>query len=99
MYLLRLLKSAEKDKKLLKPAGLESTAKELLRIMTVNPWQTPPPYEKLVGDMRGSYSRRINKQHRIVYAVIANDEGLIDANGKLYDGIVLVKSMWGHYDD
>ena len=66
MYLIKFSKMAEKDKKMLKRAGLEKKAKELLNIIAQNPFQTPPPYEKLLGNLEGNYSGRINIQQRIV---------------------------------
>lgn len=71
MYLIRFSKQADKDKKRLKEAGLDKRAKELLNIMRENPFQNPPPYEGLVGNLSGYYSRRINLQHRLVYHVIS----------------------------
>lgn len=59
-------KQAQKDAKKLVAAGLQRKAEELLEIISQNPFQTPPPYEKLVGDLSGAYSRRINIQHRLV---------------------------------
>ena len=86
MWLVKFSKEAEKDKKLLKQAGLEERAKKLLNVLSVNPYQTPPSYEKLVGNLKGYYSRRINIQHRIVY--------------KVYDEtkIVVIHAMWTHYE-
>ena len=96
MYLIKFSKQAEKDKPRLKAAGLE--AKALLNLMQDNPFQNPPPYEKLVGNLSGNLSRRINIQHRLVYAVLENIEGYAAPTGKLYDGIILVKRMWTHYE-
>lgn len=97
MYLIKFSKLAEKDKKLLKRAGLEKKAKELLNIIAQNPFQTPPPCEKLLGNLEGNYSRRINIQHRMVYEVFEADESICDS--EQYEGIVLIKRMWTHYDD
>jgi Txe/YoeB family toxin of toxin-antitoxin system len=69
MWDVRFSKNAEKDKRLLKQAGLEEKAKRLLDILRVDPFQNPPSYEKLVGDLKGFYSRRINLQNRLVYKV------------------------------
>lgn len=69
MYKIVFSSQAEKDKKLLKRAGLDRRAKALLSVIAKNPFQNPPRYEKLVGDLAGFYSRRINIQHRIVYQV------------------------------
>lgn len=96
MYLIKFSKQAEKDKPRLKAAGLE--AKALLNLMQDNPFQNPPPYEKLVGNLSGNLSRRINIQHRLVYAVLENIEGYAAPTGELYDGIILVKRMWTHYE-
>ena len=60
-------KQAQKDARNLSSAGLKVKAQQLLAILADNPFQTPPPYEKLVGDLAGAYSRRINIQHRLVY--------------------------------
>ena len=66
-------------------AGLEKQAKALLAVLAENPFQNPPPYEKLVGDLRGFYSRRVNRQHRLVYAVDKEKE------------VVKVLRLWTHY--
>ena len=95
MYLIKFGKQAEKDKKLLKGAGLEQKAKELLNILVVNPFQDPPPYEGLVGNLNGYYSRRINLQHRLVYEVY--NEAIVE-NEMEYEGIVRIARMWTHYD-
>lgn len=95
MYLVKFSKQAEKDKKLLKRAGLERKAKELLNILVINPLQNPPPYEVLVGNLNGFYSRRINLQHRLVYEVY--NESLME-NTMEYEGIVRIARMWTHYD-
>ena len=79
-------KNAEKDKPKLKAAGLEKKAKSLLILLSENPFQVPPSYEKLVGDLNGYYSRRINIQHRLVYRVDSQKN------------IVIVHSMWSHYE-
>ena len=97
-YKLKYTKQAEKDARLLEEAGLDEKAKNLLSIMKRNPYQNPPPYEKLKGDLKGSLSRRINKQHRIIYDVLPNDENLKDENGELYKGIIKVIRMWTHYE-
>ena len=97
MYLVKFGKQAEKDKQRLKAAGLEKKARELLDILLQDPFQNPPPYEKLAGNLKGNYSRRINIQHRLVYAVLPNIAGYDDLSGSLAAGIVLVKRMWAHY--
>lgn len=84
MYKIVYTKRAEKDIPKLKAAKLDNKAKKLIDVIRENPFQTPPPYEKLVGDMSGLYSRRINKQHRLVYEVIGE--------------YVKIVSMWTHYE-
>ncbi|NJD28588.1 MAG: Txe/YoeB family addiction module toxin [Chloroflexi bacterium] len=79
-------KHAQKDAQKLSAAGLKSKAQSLLAILEQNPYQTPPPFEKLVGDLAGAYSRRISIQHRLVYQVL--DEAKI----------VKVLRMWTHYE-
>jgi Txe/YoeB family toxin of toxin-antitoxin system len=79
-------KQAEKDAKKIKESGLKSKAIDLLEILKLNPFQNPPPYEKLVGDLAGAYSRRINIQHRLVYQVLDQEK------------IVKVLRMWTHYE-
>lgn len=86
MWQLYFTKQAEKDAKKLAAAGLKEKAKELLEIIQNNPYQTPPPYEKLVGDLSGAYSRRINIQHRLVYQVLEKEQA------------VKVLRMWTHYE-
>lgn len=79
-------KHAQKDAKKLAAAGLKDKALDLLAVLAADPFQNPPPYEKLVGDLAGAYSRRINIQHRLVYEVFAKER------------IVRVLRMWSHYE-
>ncbi|MDG4474928.1 Txe/YoeB family addiction module toxin [Thiovibrio frasassiensis] len=79
-------KIAQKDAKKIKRAGLKPKVEELLSFITENPFQNPPSYEKLVGDLTGAYSRRINIHHRLVYQVIAEEKA------------VKVLRMWTHYE-
>lgn len=79
-------KQAQKDAKKLAHSGLKPQAERLLGIIEENPFQNPPPYEKLVGDLQGAYSRRINIQHRLVYQVIEDIK------------TVKVIRMWTHYE-
>jgi len=95
MYIIRFSKQADKDKKLLKGAGLDLKAKNLLDMIAKNPFQDPPSYEGLLGNLNGYYSRRINIQHRLVYQVY-NEPVVID--GVEYEGTVKVVRMWSHYD-
>ena len=95
MYRILYTKQAAKDAKNLKSCGLDKKVKELIEIMKVNPFQTPPAYEKLVGNLHGYCSRRINIQHRIVFQVI--EEKNIH-EGIEYQGYVKIIRMWTHYD-
>jgi Txe/YoeB family toxin of toxin-antitoxin system len=79
-------KHAQKDAKKLATAGLKPKALELLAVLAADPFQNPPPYEKLVGDLAGAYSRRINIQHRLVYEVFPKER------------VVRVLRMWTHYE-
>ena len=79
-------KQAQKDAKNLASSNLKEKAEELLVVLKKNPFQNPPPYEKLVGDLSGAYSRRINIQHRLVYEVIESEQ------------IVKIIRMWTHYE-
>ena len=95
MYLIKFSKQADKDKKLLKGARLDGKAKELLNTIADDPFKEPPPYEKLVGNLSGFYSKRINIQHRLVYEVYVQETCEDDV---VYEGIVKVARMWTHYD-
>lgn len=88
-------KQAGKDIKNLKSAGLDKRAKELIEIIRVNPFQTPPSYESLVGNLKGYYSRRINIQHRLVYQVYAEPVSVDEVE---YQGTIKIIRMWTHYD-
>jgi toxin-antitoxin system, toxin component, Txe/YoeB family len=79
-------KHAQKDAKKLAASGLKEKAVNLLKVLEENPYQNPPPYEKLVGDLAGAYSRRINIQHRIVYEVLEQEH------------IVKILQLWTHYE-
>jgi toxin YoeB len=79
-------KQARKDAKKLAAAGLKLKAQEILAILEVDPFQSPPPFEKLVGDLSGAFSRRINIQHRLVYQVLEDER------------IVKVLRMWTHFE-
>ncbi len=96
MYIIRFSRHADRDKKLLKGAGLDIKAKQLLNIIAKNPFQTPPPYEGLVGNLSGYYSRRINIQHRLVYQVYNEPVSINDIE---YEGTIKVVRMWSHYED
>ena len=79
-------KQAQKDAKKLAAAGLRANAENLLRILSNDPYQNPPPFEKLVGDLEGANSRRINIQHRLVYEIFTSER------------IVRILRMWTHYE-
>ena len=79
-------KQAQKDAKKLSAAGLKSKAQKLLSILAKNPYQAPPPYEKLVGDLAGACSRRINIKHRLVYQILEETK------------TVKILRMWTHYE-
>ncbi len=79
-------KQAQKDAKKLTLSGLKPKAQELLTILAEDPFQRPPPFEKLVGDLAGAYSRRINIQHRLVYQVLEEYR------------VVKVLRLWSHYE-
>jgi len=79
-------KPAQKDAKKIARAGLRPQAERLLQILQSNPFQNPPPFEKLVGDLLGAYSRRISLQHRLVYQVIKEPK------------VVKVLRLWTHYE-
>ena len=86
MWRVVFTKQALKDAKKLSAAGLRPKAEKLLDILRENPYQTPPPFEKLIGDLSGAYSRRINIQHRLVYQIIDDEK------------TVKVIRMWSHYE-
>jgi toxin YoeB len=79
-------KHAQKDAKKVAASGLKRKAQELLNVLKENPYQNPPPYEKLAGDLNGAYSRRINIQHRLVYQVLEEEH------------VVKVLRIWTHYE-
>ncbi|MEG2377173.1 MAG: Txe/YoeB family addiction module toxin [Clostridia bacterium] len=86
MYQIIYTKAAARHAPLLKAAKLERNAKSLIAVLKQNPFQNPPPYEKLIGDLKQAYSRRINSQHRLVYRVYEDEK------------IVKIISMWSHYE-
>jgi len=86
MWAVYYTKQAKKDAKKLASAGLKEKALEILTIIQDNPYQNPPPYEKLVGDLGGAYSRRINIQHRLVYQILEEERA------------VKVLRLWTHYE-
>ena len=87
MYKIMYHKKALKDIERLKESKLEKKAKMLIDVIKKDPYQNPPPYEKLVGDLEGLYSRRINIQHRLIYKVNKDEKQ------------ISVLSMWSHYEN
>ena len=85
-WTLHYTRQAQKDAKKLASSGLKSKAQQLLSILEIDPWLSPPPFEKLVGDLSGAYSRRINIQHRLVYQVLEVEKA------------VKILRLWTHYD-
>jgi Txe/YoeB family toxin of toxin-antitoxin system len=85
-YLLVFTKQAQKDAKKLESAGLKAKAQTLLEILEDDPFRNTPPYEKLIGDLAGAYSRRINIKHRLVYQVLQTER------------VVKVLRLWTHYE-
>ena len=86
-YQLLYTKAAQKDAQNLNAVGFKDKALQLLDIIAKNPFQNPPPYEKLIGDLAGAYSRRINIQHRLVYQVLEDEK------------IVKVLRLWTHHEE
>ena len=79
-------RQAQKDARKLASSGLKSKAQELLDLLTEDPYRKPPPFEKLIGDLAGAFSRRINIQHRLVYQVLEDEK------------VVKVLRLWSHYE-
>ena len=86
MYKIVYTKTAVKDIPKLKSAHIDKTAKNLIELLRENPYKTPPTYEKLVGDLKGAYSRRINSKHRLVYQIYEETKQ------------VKIISLWSHYE-
>ena len=85
-WTLLFTKKAIQDSNLIKPSGLSQKTQELLDILKINPFQNPPPFEKLVGNLSGVYSQRINIKHRLVYSMIPEKK------------VVSILRMWTHYE-
>jgi Txe/YoeB family toxin of toxin-antitoxin system len=86
MWKIVFTKQAQKDARKISSAGLKTKAEDLLKILKSNPYQNPPPYEKLLGDLAGAYSRRINIKHRLVYQILEDEK------------IIKIIRMWTHYE-
>lgn len=87
MYKIEYHKKTINEISKLKESKLNTKAKKIIELLKVNPYQTPPPYEKLVGDLQGYYSRRLNIQHRLIYQVYELEK------------VVRIISMWSHYEN
>jgi len=86
LFKLYFTKQAQKDALKIKSAGLKPQVEKLLKIIEKNPFKVPPPYEKLIGDLSGAYSRRINIQHRLIYQVYTEQRA------------IKIIRMWTHYE-
>jgi toxin YoeB len=86
MYKIVYSSQAQRDAKKIDKTGIKNNIQKLIEILQKNPYQSPPPYEKLLGDLSGAYSRRINMQHRLVYQVYEEEK------------IVKIIRMWTHYE-
>lgn len=86
MYQIKYTRQTVKDVEYIKRAGLSEKVQKLISVVKVNPFQDPPPYEKLTGDLKDLYSRRINIQHRLVYEVLEQEHA------------VKIIRMWKHYE-
>jgi len=85
-WTLAYTRQAQKDAKKLASSGLKAKAQELLALIAEDPYRKPPPFEKLIGDLSGAYSRRINIQHRLVYQVLDDEQ------------VVKILRLWSHYE-
>ena len=95
MYRIVYTKQAVKDIKNLKAAGLSIKAKELIEVIRNDPFKNPPPYEGLVGNLDGFYSRRINIKHRLVYQVYGDQ---LESGDMEIEGTIKIVRMWTHYE-
>jgi Txe/YoeB family toxin of toxin-antitoxin system len=99
MYDIKLTKQARKDAVNIERAGLKPKAAEIIKTVRKNPYEESQDFEILKYDLKGACSRRITRQHRFLYEVLPNTEGLKDSDGVLYEGIVKVIAMWTHYHE
>lgn len=98
MFDIRLTKQAEKDAVKVERTGLKPKAAEIIAVIRKDPFEDSQGFERLKGGLKGSCSRRLNRQHRFVYEVLPNTDGSTDANGEVFEGIVKIISMWTHYE-
>ncbi|MDO4587939.1 MAG: Txe/YoeB family addiction module toxin [Planctomycetia bacterium] len=99
-FVVKMSKRALNDLEKLKQSKLSNKAKALVDVLVENPYQNPPPYEKLIGNLRGFYSRRINRQHRLVYFIVEKGKqlGKSHRNNIATQNTIVVCSMWTHYE-
>lgn len=95
MWDIELTKQAVKDLKRVRVAGLGEKTHRLIEVLQLNPLSSPPAFEALVGNLDGCYSRRINRQHRLVYEIYQEPHV---RNGEHYEGAVRILRMWTHYE-
>ncbi|MCL2086874.1 MAG: Txe/YoeB family addiction module toxin [Oscillospiraceae bacterium] len=98
MYDVFFVKQARKDAEKIERAGLKPKVVAILRTVRKNPYEKTQGFEKLTGDLKGAYSRRISRQHRFLYSILPNVNNAKDDDGNVYEGIVKVISMWTHYE-
>ena len=98
MFKLIYTAQARKDYQKAKNSPLMVKILELLTILETDPLQNPPPFERLKRNLNGAFSRRINRQHRLVYAILDNDGVFVNPSGELYEGIVKIIRLWTHYE-
>ena len=99
MYDIQFTKQAQKDAVKVERSGLKPKAAKIIQTVRNNPYEESQEFELLKHDLKGAFSRRINRQHRFVYEILPNTEGLKNAGGELYKGIIKVISMWTHYHE
>jgi len=99
MYKVQMTKQAQKDAVNIERAGLKPKAAEIIAVVRNNPYEKSQYFEVLTRDLKGACSRHITRQHRFVYEVLPNTDGLKNDSGELYEGIIKVISMWTHYHE
>jgi len=98
MYDIWLTKQAQKDAINIERAGLKPKTLEIINTVRNNPIEESQDFERLKHDLKGAFSRRITRQHRYVYEILPNDDGVKDPNGIPYEGFIKIISMWTHYE-
>jgi len=97
IYKIENSKSAKKQAEFVKQNGLSEQVLEIRETVRINPFEKSQGFEELKGKHKGIYTRRINKQHRFVYAILPNTDNLKAQNGEVYEGIIRVVGLWGHF--